>query len=157
MTNQEFLGLFEKDLFIPDLRARDKEEVLREFVDRLFQKKRIYDREIVLDMLLRRESLGSTAIGKGLAIPHGRTLMSRSLILAFGKCAKGLDFDAPDGKPVRLFFVIIAPYREKQNRYLLTLGKIAELFQKKSLRDKILQVNDFQEFQDVLSRETGLR
>jgi mannitol/fructose-specific phosphotransferase system IIA component (Ntr-type) len=157
MTDQEFLDLFEENLFIPDLRARNKREVLQAFVDRLHREKKIYDKKIVMDMLLRRESLGSTALEDGVAVPHGRTLMSRKLILAFGRCEKGVDFDAPDGKPVHLFFLIIAPYREKKNLYLPTLGKIAEFFRKKSLRDNILKASNFQEFQDVLSREAGLK
>jgi PTS system nitrogen regulatory IIA component len=64
-----------------------------------------------------------------------------------------VDFGAPDGKPVHLFFLIIAPYRDKQNLYLPALGKIAEFFRKKKLREKMLQVSNFEEFVDVLSAE----
>jgi mannitol/fructose-specific phosphotransferase system IIA component (Ntr-type) len=157
MTDQEFVDLFEENLFIPDLRARNKEEVLQAFVDRLHRERKIYDRKIVLDLLMRRESMGSTALENGVAVPHGRTLMSRKLIVAFGRCKEGVDFDAPDGKPVHLFFLIIAPYRERKNLYLPTLGKIAEFFRKKSLTNKTLKASNFQEFQDVLSREAGLK
>jgi mannitol/fructose-specific phosphotransferase system IIA component (Ntr-type) len=153
MTNQEFLALFEEELYIPELDAGNKQEVLEQFVDLLHRKRRVFDKEIVLDMLLRRENLGSTAMGNGLAIPHGRTLTTRKLVVAFGKCSKGLDFDAPDGKPVHLFFLIIAPYRERQSQYLPTLGKVAEFFGKKKLRDKVLQVSNFEEFVNVLSSE----
>ena len=155
MTDQEFLDLFEEALFIPDLRARDKEGVLREFVDKLHQAEKISDQEIVLDMLLKRESLGSTAMGKGVAIPHGRTLMARRLILAFGRCKEGLDFDAPDEKPVHLFFLIIAPYQERKNQYLPVLGKLAGFFRREGVRKKLLQISDFKEFRDVLLTEAG--
>jgi PTS system nitrogen regulatory IIA component len=154
MTDQEFIDLFEEDLYISNLHARSKQEVLAEFADLLMKTGKISNRAIVLEMLTRREHLGSTAVGKGLAIPHGRTLMARDLIVAFGRCAKGLDFDAPDDQPVHLFFLIIAPYRERQHRYLPALGKIAEFFQEPALRDRVLQTEHFGEFIDALrSRE----
>lgn len=153
MTNQEFLALFEEELYIPELDAGNKKEILEQFVDLLHKKRRVLDKEIVLDMLLKRENLGSTAMGDGLAIPHGRTLTTRKLVVAFGRCTQGLDFDAPDGKPVHLFFLIIAPYRERQNQYLPTLGKVAEFFRKKELREKVLRISNFEEFVNVLSSE----
>jgi len=155
MTNEEFLELFHEDLFIAELRAQTKEDVLREFVDLLHRAGRISDPQIVLEMLLRRENLGSTALGKGVAIPHGRTLTTRKLILAYGRCTPGILFDAPDGKPVHLIFVIIAPYQDRNNLYLPALGKIAEFFRKKKLRERLLQANNFQEFMDVLSSEAN--
>jgi mannitol/fructose-specific phosphotransferase system IIA component (Ntr-type) len=157
MTDKEFLALFEEELYIPELQARNKEELLREFVELLYQAGKISNRNIVLEMLSRRESMGSTAIGKGLAIPHGRTLMVRDFIIAFGRCQQGLDFDAPDGDPVHLFFLMIAPYRERHNLYLPALGKVAEFFRKKTLRDKILKARNFEEFKDALCSEADSR
>jgi fructose-specific phosphotransferase system IIA component len=154
MTGEEFLALFEEDLCLFDLQARDKKEVLREITRQLRQAGKISDEEIVLDMLMRRESLGSTALGDGVAVPHGRTLMVRNLVVAFGRCREGLDFDSPDGKPVHLFFLLIAPYRERNNRYLPALGKIAEFFRHKELREKVLNTATFEEFLDVLSAES---
>jgi mannitol/fructose-specific phosphotransferase system IIA component (Ntr-type) len=155
MTGQEFVGLFEKALFLPELQAGNKEEVLREFVHQLYRAGKIFDKEIVLDMLMRRESLGSTAVDDGVAIPHGRTLTTRRIIVAFGRCKKGLDFDARDGKPVHLIFLIVAPYSEKNSLYLPVLGKVAEFCRKEGVRKKLLQVSGFKEFQDVLLQETS--
>ncbi len=155
MTNKEFVDLFKEELYIANLKGRSKQEVLEEFADLLVQTGKISNRAIVVDMLARRESLGSTAIGKGLAIPHGRTLMARDLIVAFGRCPEGLDFDAPDDQPVHLFFLIIAPYQERNQRYLPALGKIAEFFQEKKLRDKVLQTKHFEEFIDALCSREG--
>jgi mannitol/fructose-specific phosphotransferase system IIA component (Ntr-type) len=154
MTDQEFKDLFKEELYIADLKAGNKQEVLEEFADLLYHAGKVSNRSIVLEMLSRRERLGSTAIGKGLAIPHGRTLMAQELIVAFGRCREGLDFDAPDHHPVRLFFLIIAPYRERQQRYLPALGKIAELFQSEKLRNEILKADHFEEFIDALSSES---
>jgi len=157
MTDQEFVDLFREELYISNLSARNKQEVLEEFADLLVRTGRISNRAIVLDMLTRRERLGSTAIGKNLAIPHGRTLMARDLIVAFGRCPDGLDFDAPDEQPVHLFFLIIAPYQERQQRYLPALGKIAEFFQEKKLRDQVLQADHFKGFIDALSSREEVR
>jgi mannitol/fructose-specific phosphotransferase system IIA component (Ntr-type) len=157
MTDQEFIDLFREELFIADVKARSKQEVLEEFADLLVHAGTISNRDIVLDMLTRRERLGSTAVGRGIAIPHGRTLMARNLIVAFGRCPEGLDFDAPDDQPVRLFFLIIAPYRERQQRYLPALGKIAEVFQEKKLRERVLQAEHFEDFIDALSSRTDTR
>jgi fructose-specific phosphotransferase system IIA component len=157
MTDQEFLNLFDEDLFIFDLQAKDKEGVLREFTDKLRSTERISDQEIILDMLLRRESLGSTALRDGVAIPHGRTLTTRRLIVAFGRCKEGLEFGAHDGKPVHLFFLIIAPDRGKGERYLQTLKKVSQFCQRKEVREKLLNVTNFREFQDVFLGEMGLQ
>jgi fructose-specific phosphotransferase system IIA component len=154
MTGEEFLALFEEDLCLFDLQARDKKEVLREITKKLRQAGKVSDEEIVLDMLMRRESLGSTALGDGIAVPHGRTLMVRNLVVAFGRCREGLDFDSPDGKPVNLLFLLIAPYREQKNLYLPALGKIAEFLRQKKLREKVLNAATFEEFLDVLSAES---
>ncbi len=150
MTDQEFIDLFKEELYISDMKARNKQEVLEEFADLLIRAGKISNRAIVLEMLTRRERLGSTAVGRGLAIPHGRTLMARKLIVAFGRCQDGLDFDAPDRQPVHLFFLIIAPYQERQQRYLPALGKIAECFQEKKLRDEVLKAEHFEEFINAL-------
>jgi len=155
MTDEQFLNLFVENLFILDLQAQDKKGVLAEFVNRLHQINRISDKEIVLDMLLRRESLGTTALGKGVAVPHIRTLTTRKLILAFGKSLEGVDFEAPDRKPVSLFFVLIGPYNTQGSEYLQALGKVAEFCQKKRVREKLLQISDFREFQDVFLEEMG--
>lgn len=157
MTVQEFIDLLDEDLFISDLQAKDKEGVLREFADRFRSMERISDQEIVLDMLLRRESLGTTALGKGVAVPHIRTLTTRKLILAFGRCAEGVEFDAPDRKPVCLFFVLIGPYSAQASQYLQALGKVAEFCQIKRVREKLLHVSNFREFRDVFLGETGVR
>ena len=150
MENRELVSLFEESLFIPNVKAKTKKDVIIEFVDLLVSQKKIKDKEILLEMLQQRESLGSTGIGKGIAIPHGRTLATTKLIIAFGKSKKGINFKASDRKHVHLIFMIVAPYLDKQNRYLVVLGKLVELLQKKRVRDKLLQVNTFQEFKDII-------
>lgn len=79
------------------------------------------------DLLDRREALGSTGIGRGIAIPHCRTLAVPRLLLAFGRHVAGVDYAAIDGRPVHHFFLIVAPPMEVSNQYLPLLGRIAQL------------------------------
>ncbi len=146
----DFISLFKEELFIPHLKAGTKEEVLVEMAELFLIQKKVKDKEILLEMLHQRESLGSTGIGKGIAIPHGRSLATAQLIVAFGKSDQGVPYDAMDGKPVHLVFMIIAPYQDRLNLYLVALGKLVELLKKKKTRDDLLKTETFQEFCSVI-------
>lgn len=150
----DFISLFEEELFIPHLKATTKEEVLVEMAELFLTQKKVKDKEILLEMLHQRESLGSTGIGKGIAIPHGRSLSTTQLIVAFGKSDEGIPYEAMDGKLVHLVFMIIAPYQDRMNLYLIALGKLVELLKKKKTRDDLLRKETFQEFRAVI--EGGL-
>ena len=101
------------------------EEVLKELVWMLDVREEY--RPILLDMVLQREALGSTGLGEGVAIPHGRSLVVNHLHLVCGLSKKGIYFQAIDRKKVYLFFLVIAPHREVSNQYLPLLGSIAKL------------------------------
>ena len=118
------------DLLAPDLirlnlRSSTKEEILKELVWMLDVNEEY--RPILLDMVLQREALGSTGLGEGVAIPHGRSLIVNHLHLVCGISKKGIFFQAIDRKKVHLFFLVIAPHREVSNQYLPLLGSIAKL------------------------------
>lgn len=153
MENSELLEFFKEDLFFTELESRTKDEVLAEMVELMAERRAVKDKMLILDMLQRREKLGSTGIGKGVAIPHGRTLVVSDVIVAFGKVEEGIDFDAIDGKPVRLIFLIIAPPQEPSGQYLPVLGKIVELMRVKKFRKKLVQVQSFKQFSDLLCGE----
>jgi mannitol/fructose-specific phosphotransferase system IIA component (Ntr-type) len=102
-------------------------------------------------MLLNRESLGSTAIGKGVAFPHGRTLAVQELTVLFARSAEGVDFDSLDKKSTHLFFLIIAPPQDKENLYLQVLGCVVELIKDSGKRKKLGGVTSFTELQDIFS------
>ena len=97
---------FEEDLFIPEFKSKDKEGVLKELVDVLVRADRIKEGNILLEMLRQREQLGSTGIGRGVAVPHGRTLALTRLCVVFGRAPEGVEFEAMDGKPVHLLSLI---------------------------------------------------
>lgn len=118
-------------------------------VERLFENGRIKDRALVLEMLTRRESLGSTGIGRGIAIPHGRSLAAPELSIVFARSRKGIGFDALDKKPVHLFFLIVAPPHDRSNIYLPVLGKIVEKVKEARIRSKLMKVEEFEELKKV--------
>jgi mannitol/fructose-specific phosphotransferase system IIA component (Ntr-type) len=119
-----------------DLKSKKKPDVLRELVGMIRQGD---DAEMLLATLMKREELGSTGIGRGIAIPHGRSLLIEKLEMAVGRSAKGVEFDTIDKKPANLFFLIMAPPQDPGNQYLITLGRVAmvcqELTKKKRLFD----------------------
>jgi len=122
-------------------------------LDTFVMEKYIRNRDIVLEMLHQRETLGSTGIGKGVAIPHGRTTAAADVLIAFGKSDQGIDFDAIDGKPVHLFFMVIAPPNEEGNVYLPILGSLVTILNEKANRDKLMKVDTFQDFIAIITGE----
>ncbi len=141
---------FEEDLFIPALKTKDKEGALKEMVEALVRAQRIKEGEILLDMLRQREHLGSTGIGRGVAVPHGRTLTITRLGVVFARSEEGIDFDAMDGKPVHLIFLTVAPPQERSNLYLPVLGKIVEMVKSAKSRRSLLTAKDFDEVAEIL-------
>ncbi len=150
MTRPELAKLFEENLFIPELKSKDKEEALSELLDLFIDAKLIKNREIILEMLHQRESLGSTGIGKGIAIPHGRSTAVEDVHIAFGKTDDPIDYDAIDKKPVKLFFMVLAPPQEHTSKYLPALGKIVEIVNDAKNRRKLAKVATFEEFVAVI-------
>jgi nitrogen PTS system EIIA component len=117
------------------LRGGSKDEILLELVSLLRMDER--SAGTLLRMLQRRENLGSTGIGRGIAIPHSRSLVVSRLRLAFGHLPGGADFQAIDGKPVFNFFLIVAPPLEISNQYLPVLGRIAQLAKEPDVPDRL--------------------
>jgi mannitol/fructose-specific phosphotransferase system IIA component (Ntr-type) len=126
------------------LKSQSRDGVLKELIglSSLGEKAQ----QILLVNLKQREELGSTGIGKGVAIPHCRSLLLNSLTLIVGRSKNGVDFDSIDKKPARLFFLIIAPPHDPQNQYLITLGKIAQLAKGMSATDPLFTAETPEEF-----------
>jgi len=101
--------LIDEDCILPELKAKDKKGVLEELVDALVTREPSIDKKALVRVLLEREHLGSTGIGDGVAIPHGKFSGITQPIISFGRSRTGLDFDSMDGEPVSLFFLLVAP------------------------------------------------
>jgi PTS system nitrogen regulatory IIA component len=150
MKPQELAEFFQESLFVLDLKATDKRGAMTEMVECLGEKLHFKDKDLLFEMLMTRESLGSTAIGKGVAFPHGRSLAIQELSVLFARSAEGVQFDALDKKPTHLFFLIIAPPQDKENLYLQVLGHLVELIKSSALRKRLMGVKTFAELQETL-------
>jgi mannitol/fructose-specific phosphotransferase system IIA component (Ntr-type) len=119
-----------------DFKATDKREVLRALLDGLGGG---YDADALLAGLLEREELGSTGLGRGVAVPHVRLDEAQDLAVVFGRPAKPVDFGAVDGAPCALFFLVIGPTRkESQEKYLQAMAKISRMMRDAAAREKLL-------------------
>ncbi len=153
MNKQDFIAHFREPLFIPEMQATHKDEAIQELLQVFVDEKFIRNPEIVLEMLRQRETLGSTGIGKGVAIPHGRTVAASDVLVGFGKSEKGIDFESIDGKPVTLFFMVISPPHDEGNIYLPILGSLVTVLNKDAKRNALQNVETFEEFLKIISGE----
>ena len=151
MEVKDLLDYFSQDLFVSKLKATTKDASLDELADLFVKSKIIRKKSIVLEMLRKRETLGSTGIGKGVAIPHGRTTAAMDVKIAFGKSEEGMNFDSIDKKPVNLVFMVLAPPHDENNRYLPILGKLVEVLSDLKNRNKLKKVKTFDEFIQVFN------
>ena len=124
-----------------NLKATNKEGVIRELVDILAKAEGIRNKEELVRVLLSRESLGSTGIGQGVGIPHGKTNTVKKLTAAFGLCPQGVNFEALDGEPVHLFFLLVAP-EDSAGPHLKGLARISRLLKDKYFRESLKQLTD---------------
>ena len=145
-----------RDFFTPDsitlaLRGESKEEVLSELVGLLRMDER--SSGTLLRIIQRRENLGSTGIGRGIAIPHCRSLAVNRLRVAFGHRPNGVEYQAVDSKPVFNFFLIVAPPLEISNQYLPVLGKIAQLSKEPDVPDRLAALRTPEDFLRLLEQK----
>jgi PTS system nitrogen regulatory IIA component len=142
---------FSPDAISLDLQAGTKDEILAEVVGLLGLDG--HATETLLRMLQRRESLGSTGVGRGIAIPHCRSLVVSRLQLAYGHCRDGVAFDAIDNRPVFDFFLIVAPPLEISNQYLPVLGKIAQFAKEADVPQRLAGLTSADDFLRLLEEK----
>ena len=155
MEPEKLASLFEEDLCIFSLRSRKKASVLQEMVRHLKAAGKIADEHFILEMLKNRESLGSTGLGLGVAFPHGRSIAIPELTVLFARSASGIDFEALDGKPTRIFFLILAPSEKGAEKYLALLSRLTALVQEPDRLEKLYNVKDFAALTEVLGGAGG--
>ena len=144
---------FAEDAVGLDLRARTKDDVLQELVHLLRLDPKA--EALLLKKLKERETVGTTGIGRGIAIPHCRATAVTRLRVAFGRSQAGVDYKSMDDKPARLFFLIVAPPLEVSNQYLPVLGRIAQFCKDDDVPKRLLQIQTPQEFL-ALMEEKGV-
>jgi len=134
-----------KKYLLPDNILLDNESTSKkrvfERVGLLFENNQQIARSQVFDSLFTREKLGSTGLGHGVAIPHGRIAKLRDATAAFVKTVHPIPFDAPDGQPVNLIFVLLVPERAT-DLHLQILGELAQMFSDAQFRNRLLSSSD---------------
>lgn len=130
--------ILDQDNIIPNLKAKDKKGVLEELAEVIVSHEPSVDKGSLVKILLERERLGSTGIGDGVAIPHGKFGGIRNPIISFGRSIKGLDFESMDGQPAYLFFLLVAP-EDSASVHLKVLAKIAKILKNSSFRSGLMQ------------------
>ncbi len=147
----ELREFFTEDGIQLDLQGETKDEILKELISLLKLDEK--SEGILFKMLKRRENLGSTGIGKGIAIPHCRSLVVNRLRVAFGRKPGGVDFKAIDDQPVHNFFLIVAPPLEVSNQYLPVLGKIAQFSKEADVAGRLAGLSASKEFLALLEEK----
>jgi mannitol/fructose-specific phosphotransferase system IIA component (Ntr-type) len=147
----ELREFFTEDSVSLDLQGESKDEILKELIALLGLDDK--SQAILYKMLKRRENLGSTGIGKGIAIPHCRSLVVNRLRVAFGRKRQGVDFKAIDEQPVYNFFLIVAPPLEVSNQYLPVLGKIAQFSKEPDVAQRLGELSSGKEFLGLLDEK----
>ena len=150
MNIESFMALFKEKYFLPNLRGKKKNEILKELLQPLKENGLVKNHDMLLETLKKRETLGSTGMGKKVAIPHCRSLTVSELIVVVGLSHDGVEWESMDKKPVHLFFLIVAPPQERQNIYLPVLGKICEMIRDNKIRKNFLKVSCYEEFINIL-------
>ena len=149
MKIMEFLS---KKAITANLKASDKEGVIRELVDLLAKADEIKNKEDLIKALLTRESLGSTGIGQGIGIPHAKSANAKNLVAAFGLSHQGVNFDSLDGEPVYIFFLLIAP-EESAGPHLKALARISRMLKDKYFREMLKKAKDEKEILRIIQEE----
>ncbi len=147
----ELREFFTEDTIKLNLERETKDEILKELIALLDLDEK--SQAILFKMLKRRENLGSTGIGKGIAIPHCRSLVANRLRVAFGRKPGGVDFKAIDEQPVYNIFLIIAPPLEVSNQYLPVLGKIAQFSKDTDVAARLEEIDNPQGFLALLEEK----
>jgi PTS system nitrogen regulatory IIA component len=132
-----------------ELKAKDKEAVLEELAEALSRNEPLIDKSNLVKVLLERERLGSTAIGDGVAIPHGKLQGLDRPIVTFGRSKSGLDFESMDGQPTHLFFLLVAP-ENSAGIHLKALAKIAKILKNSQFRKALMEARDEKQIYETI-------
>ena len=147
----QLADFYSPDTISLDLQGRGKDEILTELVGLLHLDERSTD--TLLRILQRRETLGSTGVGRGIAIPHCRSLVVNRVRLAYGHHKQGMEYQAIDNRPVFDFFLIVAPPLEVSNQYLPVLGKIAQFTKDADIPERLAALRTPDDFLRLLGEK----
>jgi PTS system nitrogen regulatory IIA component len=148
----KIMDYLDEEWVIADLQGTDKASILKELSSVLVKPCKATSGEELLQVLLDREKLGSTGIGEGIAIPHGRLKKLKKFFISFGRSASGVDFDSIDRKPSHLFFLVMAPENSAVDNLKL-LSRIVTLLKEPSFKKRLIEASSRKELFQIISEE----
>ena len=152
MDSVKITDFMDVSLIDLDLKSTNKNDVLKELVDMIGNSEHITDKDKCYEAFIARERLGSTGIGKSVAIPHAKTDYADKLIIGFGISKEGIDFESLDEEKAKLFFVFASPISESQI-YLKILARISRLIRNKDFRTVLLKAETPEEIMEIINKE----
>jgi PTS system nitrogen regulatory IIA component len=148
----KLLDFLQQDAIVPELSAKDKAGVLQELAQVLVANGTVASGQAAVQVLKEREKLGSTGIGEGIAIPHGKLKELAQVVAVFGRSVRGVEFDSMDGAPVHLFFLLLAP-ENSASTHLKALARISRLLKDRLFREELLQGASRDDLFEIIARE----
>lgn len=149
------MEILSEELVVFPLKAGTKEEVLSLLSEALLKEKRISDKETFLEEVLKREKDFTTGFGDGFAIPHAKSTSVLSPSIAVGKCPDAVEWDAMDGKPVSLIFLLAVPESQAGTTHLKILAKLAENLMDDKIREHLMNLTTSEELYQYISKILG--
>lgn len=147
----KILDVLQKEAILPDLKSRTKLEVLEELAGPVAKLAGVEHQRLV-KVLIERERLGSTGIGGGIGIPHGKLKQIEELTVGFGLSRKGVEFESLDGRPTRIFFLLITP-ENSAGLHLKLLARISRILKNEPFKERLLQASDRDQIFDIIREE----
>ena len=148
----KIMDFLSSDAIITNLEATDKKSAIIELVEVLKETKKAKKIDEIVEVVLEREKLGSTGIGQGVAIPHGKTDVLQEQVGVLGVSRKGIEFNSLDGEPVHIIFLLVGPV-EIAGQHLKALSRISRLFKDKFLRQAIRDAKTKEDILKIIQQE----
>ncbi len=148
----KIVDLIKRDMVVPALKGTDKKAILEELATYMAGHHTRIDRASLAKVLIEREALASTAIGEGVAIPHGKLSAVGEIVACLGRATAGVEFDSMDGHPTYLFFVLVAP-ESSTGAHLKALARISRVFKDPEFRKRLLAAPDAEAMYSVVADE----
>jgi fructose-specific phosphotransferase system IIA component len=152
----QILDFLSVDSIKLSMESKNKKDAIKELVEVLVKSGKVKDKKKMIQTLMEREDLGSTGIGQGIAIPHGKSDTVSDLAAAFGVSADGVSFDSLDGEPVNIFFLLVAP-EGAAGAHLKALARISSLLKDKYFRKSLLSAQSPGEVIKIIQEEEKLK
>jgi PTS system nitrogen regulatory IIA component len=152
----QILDFLSVDAIKMSMESKNKKDAIKELIEVLVKSGKVKDKKKMIQTLMEREELGSTGIGQGIAIPHGKSDTVSDLAAAFGISHEGVSFDALDGEPVNIFFLLVAP-EGAAGAHLKALARISSLLKDKYFRKSLLSAQSAEEVIKIIRDEEELK